>query len=144
MEIERSEDEQPTPFDGKADRGKEPITPESVHPERAFTEGIGALEKLSHELWERGFPTAQNKLWRLENNPPKRIDSELLLWLEKVLGVELFGSGEKQQVLIEDVLEILDGFADPAGETALPIVPRSGELQQIHEKVAALARAVAR
>jgi len=102
------------------------------------------LEKLSHELWERGFPTAQNKLWRLENKPPKRIDSELLLWLEKVLGVELFGSGEKQQVLIVDVLEILDGFADPDGEAALPIVPRSGGLQQIHEKVAALARAVAR
>lgn len=102
------------------------------------------LEQLSHELWERGFPTAQNKLWRLENKPPKRIDSELLLWLEKVLGVELFGSGEKQQVFIEDVLEILDGFADPAGEVAPPIVPRSGGLQQIHEKVAALARAVAR
>ncbi len=43
------------------------------------------LEQLSHELWERGFPTAQNKLWRLENKPPKRIDTELLLFLEKVL-----------------------------------------------------------
>ena len=42
------------------------------------------LEQLARELWVRGFPTSQNKLWRLENKPPKRVDTELLLWLEKV------------------------------------------------------------
>ena len=47
------------------------------------------LEQLARELWVRGFPTSQNKLWRLENKPPNRIDTELLLWLEKVLEVEL-------------------------------------------------------
>lgn len=94
------------------------------------------LEQLSHELWERGFPTAQNKLWRLENRPPKRIDTELLLFLEKVLGVELIDSDEKNQVLIEDVLELLDHFV--AGE--VPDKPNNSSLQPIYERLLLLQR----
>jgi len=94
------------------------------------------LEQLSHELWERGFPTAQNKLWRLENRPPKRIDTELLLFLEKVLGVELIDSGEKNQVLIEDVLELLDHFV--ADE--VPEKPSNSSLQPIYERLLLLQR----
>jgi transcriptional regulator with XRE-family HTH domain len=94
------------------------------------------LEQLSHELWETGFPTAQNKLWRLENKPPKRIDTELLLFLEKVLGVELIESGEKSQVLISDVLELLDHFVD--GE--IPEAPTSGSLKEIYERLLLITR----
>ncbi|MGI9243231.1 MAG: helix-turn-helix domain-containing protein [Verrucomicrobiales bacterium] len=94
------------------------------------------LEQLSHELWERGFPTAQNKLWRLENRPPKRIDTELLLFLEKVLEVELIESGEKNQVLIEDVVELLDHFV--AGE--VPEQPSNSSLQPIYERLLLLQR----
>ena len=89
------------------------------------------LEQLSHQLWERGFPTAQNKLWRLENKPPKRLDTELLLFLEKVLEVELIDSGKKNQILIEDVLELLDQFV--AGER--PEEPGNRSLQPIHERL---------
>jgi transcriptional regulator with XRE-family HTH domain len=96
------------------------------------------LEQLSHELWELGFPTAQNKLWRLENKPPKRIDTELLLFLEKVLGVELIHSEEKNQVLIEDVLELVDCFVEAAGDGAVPQEPASRSLRAIHERLVEL------
>ena len=93
------------------------------------------LEELSHALWEAGYPTSQNKLWRMENNPPKRVDTELLLWLEKVLEVELLPDGEKNQVLIDDVLELLDdiGAAREAGSP--PKEPSSRNLQRIRGKV---------
>ena len=89
------------------------------------------LEQLARELWVRGFPTSQNKLWRLENKPPNRIDTELLLWLEKVLEVELFGGDEQKQVLIEDVLSLVDAFA-----AAAPPVPDSKGLRRIHDCLA--------
>lgn len=94
------------------------------------------LEQLSHQLWEMGFPTAQNKLWRLENKPPKRIDTELLLFLEKALDVELLDSDEKNQVLITDVLELLDRFVD--GE--IPEGPANGSLQEIYDRLLLLVR----
>ena len=96
----------------------------------------GHLEQLSHQLWEMGFPTAQNKLWRLENKPPKRIDTELLLFLEKALDVELLDSDEKNQVLITDVLELLDRFVD--GE--IPEGPANGSLQEIYDRLLLLVR----
>ena len=103
--------------------------------------GAGQLEQLSHELWERGFPTAQNKLWRLENKPPKRIDTELLLWLEKVLDVELLESGDKKQVLIEDVLELVERFITAAESGDSPDAPVNRRLQKIYDKLAAFDRA---
>ena len=94
------------------------------------------LEQLSHQLWEMGFPTAQNKLWRLENKPPKRIDTELLLFLEKALDVELLDSDEKNQVLITDVLELLDCFVDGK----IPERPTNGSLQEIYDRLLLLVR----
>ena len=94
------------------------------------------LEQLSHQLWEMGFPTAQNKLWRLENKPPKRIDTELLLFLEKALDVELLDSDEKNQVLITDVLELLDCFVDGK----IPEGPTNGSLQEIYDRLLLLVR----
>lgn len=92
------------------------------------------LEQLARELWVRGFPTSQNKLWRLENKPPSRIDTELILWLEKVLEVQILDGSDKQQVLIEDVLALLDSFsANPA-----PPPPHGEGLKRIHERVAKL------
>lgn len=93
------------------------------------------LEELSHELRDRGFPTSQNKLWRMENNPPRRVDTELLLWLEKTLEVELLSPGDKRQVLIEDVVELIDAFiaAGRHGEP-LPSSPKTG-LGEIHRKL---------
>lgn len=70
------------------------------------------LEQLSHELWQAGYPTSQNKLWRMENKPPRRVDTELLLWLEKVLDTELIRSSDQNQILIDDVLELIDRFID--------------------------------
>lgn len=96
------------------------------------------LEQLSHELWQSGFPTAQNKLWRLENKPPKRIDTELLLFLEKVLDVPLLDTGEQKQVLIEDVIDLIDGFVDSAGDGPLPDKPANRNLGLIYEKLLAL------
>lgn len=90
------------------------------------------LEQLARELWVRGFPTSQNKLWRLENKPPGRIDTELLLWLEKLLEVELLGGTDKKQVLIEDVLALLDTFDN---NTATPPAPQYDGLRRIHERV---------
>lgn len=92
------------------------------------------LEQLSHELWDRGLPTAQNKLWRLENNPPKRLDTELLLWLENVLEVQLIHPENKNQVLLRDVLELLDSFTEM--EDGLPAKPVNEGLHIIYEKVA--------
>lgn len=88
------------------------------------------LEQLSHELWDRGLPTAQNKLWRLENNPPKRLDTELLLWLERLLGVQLLS--HRTQVLLQDVIDLLDTFLD-AG-TGNPPKPEHSGLHEIYEK----------
>jgi len=92
------------------------------------------LEELSHALWQAGFPTSQNKLWRMENKPPKRVDTELLLWLEKVLEVELL-PGEKHQVLIDDVIGLLDeiGAARAAGEE--PKDTSNRQLRRIRGKV---------
>jgi transcriptional regulator with XRE-family HTH domain len=92
------------------------------------------LEQLARELWLRGFPTSQNKLWRLENKPPGRIDTELLLWLEKVLEVELFDGGDKQQVFIEDVIGLIEAFDTPVP----PSAPESRGLRRIHERLALL------
>ena len=96
------------------------------------------LEQLSHELWELGFPTAQNKLWRLENKPPKRIDTELVLFLERILGVELIPSEEKNQVLIDDVLELVDRFVAAAGEGDVPQEPGTQSLRAIHDRLVIL------
>lgn len=90
------------------------------------------LEQLARELWARGFPTSQNKLWRLENKPPRRIDTELLLWLEKVLNVELLSAGDQKQVLIEDVIALLDSFSAAAQP------PENPGLRRIHDRVTRL------
>ena len=97
------------------------------------------LERLSRELWMLGYPTSQNKLWRLEQKPPKRIDTELLLWLEKVLDVELLESEDQKQVLIEDVAALIDQFlkGTEPGESA-PDRPENRALWEIHEKLTAL------
>ena len=97
------------------------------------------LEQLSHQLWERGLPTAQNKLWRLENKPPKRVDTELLLWLEKVLDVELLGGEDKKQVLIEDVIELIDDFL-AADKSKPPPPPPDQSLADIHDRLVKLAK----
>jgi transcriptional regulator with XRE-family HTH domain len=96
------------------------------------------LEELSHQLWERGFTTSQNKLWRLENSPPKRVDSELLLWLEKVLETSLLEQEHRTHVLIEDVLSIMDGVLKHGGR----IPKHSGHhgLRVIHERAIKLHR----
>ena len=96
------------------------------------------LEQLSHELWDRGLPTAQNKLWRLENNPPKRIDTELLLWLEKVLDVELLDQENKKQVFIEDVVELIDAFIAAETPEDVPERPSNGGLREIYERLCLL------
>lgn len=86
------------------------------------------LDQLARELWVRGFHTSQNKLWRLENKPPKRVDTELLLWLEKLLEVTLFDGDGQKQVFIEDVIAILDSFR----ETGTAPVPENEGLRRIH------------
>jgi transcriptional regulator with XRE-family HTH domain len=98
------------------------------------------LEQLSHELWHRGLPTSQNKLWRLENSPPQRPDTELLLWLEKVLDVELISASEKRQVLIEDVLGLIDSFIAAGPRGTAPIPPENQTLHEIHNRLQRLVR----
>ncbi len=93
------------------------------------------FEELSHALWECGFPTSQNKLWRMENNPPKRVDTELLLWLEKVLEVELLPADEKNQVLIDDVLELLDDIGAARARGGKPEETPNRQLRKIQGKV---------
>lgn len=95
------------------------------------------LEELSHELWQSGYPTSQNKLWRMENKPPKRLDGELLLWLERKLDVSLVESEDQNQVLIDDVLELLDGFL--SGGEDVPSRPSNPGLGEIYDRVAKLA-----
>jgi transcriptional regulator with XRE-family HTH domain len=98
------------------------------------------LQQLSHELWAKGFPTSQNKLWRLENNPPKRVDTELLLWLEKVLEAGLLTSDEPQPVLVEDVTGMIDEFiAFRSNPANLPERPSSAHLQKVYDRLWALA-----
>lgn len=97
------------------------------------------LQQLAHELWSRGFPTSQNKLWRLENHPPKRVDTELLLWLEKVLDAGFLKSGEPQPVLVDDVTGLLDAFiVYRAGGAGLPDPPSSQHLRRIYERLKVL------
>jgi transcriptional regulator with XRE-family HTH domain len=88
------------------------------------------LEELSYELRDCGLPTAQNKLWRLENKPPKRLDTELLLWLEKILEVNLLP--QQNQVLLQDVLDLLDAFIE--AESELPPKPTHKSLHQVYAK----------
>jgi transcriptional regulator with XRE-family HTH domain len=97
------------------------------------------LEQLSHELWQQGFPTSQNKLWRMENKPPRRVDTELLLWLEKVLKVELIEAEEKKQVLMDDVLELLDAFLLARKKGKIPKVPENKTLREIYKRAKQLA-----
>ena len=92
------------------------------------------LDQLARELWLRGFQVSQNKLWRLENKPPGRVDTELLLWLEKLLQVELFADNSQTHVLIEDVIAILDAFH----EGKVPPVPENDGLRRIHRCVLTL------
>ena len=97
------------------------------------------LEQLSHELWQRGFPTSQNKLWRMENKPPKRVDTELVLWLERLLDVELMDPTRTRQVLIDDVLELLDGFILAADSDASPPPrPANRSLASVHDRLEGL------
>ena len=80
--------------------------------------------------------TKRSLFWkRLIRRPPKRVDTELLLWLEKVLEVELLPDGHKNQVLIDDVLDLLDeiGAAREAGSP--PKKPADRNLQRIRGKV---------
>ena len=88
------------------------------------------IEQLARELWLRGYATSQNKLWRLESKPPNRVDTELLLWLEKVLEVELLGGNNQMQVLIEDVISLVDAFA-----AAPPPAPENAGLRRIHSRL---------
>jgi len=97
------------------------------------------LEQLSHELWNHGYPTSQNKLWRLENKPPKRVDTELLLWLEKVLEVEVIDGEEKKQVLMEDVIQLLDAFLLARNQGKVPKLPENRTLQDIYHRLKKLA-----
>jgi transcriptional regulator with XRE-family HTH domain len=97
------------------------------------------LEQLSHELWQQGFPTSQNKLWRMENKPPKRVDTELLLWLEKVLKVELIEADDKKQVLMDDVLELLDAFLLARKQGKTPKMPENKTLREIYKRAKLLA-----
>jgi len=102
---------------------------------RAARERKGwTLEQVSRELWLRGCSASQNKLWRLENSPPVRVDTELLLWLEKVLQVELFLSDGQVHVLIEDIIALLDLFH--AGD--VPPEPENDGLRRIHRCVHSL------
>ena len=89
------------------------------------------LEQLARELWLRGCHVSQNKLWRLENSPPGRVDTELILWLEKVLQVQFFETDGQAHILIEDVIALLDAFhADK-----VPPEPGSDGLRRIHRCV---------
>ena len=100
---------------------------------REAREGKGwTLEQLAHELWARGFPASQNKLWRLENKPPGRVDTELLLWLEKLLGVELFNNGDQTQVFIDDVIALMDAFMESLNGTPVPPPPENEGLRRIY------------
>ena len=102
------------------------------------------LQQLAHELWAQGFPTSQNKLWRMENKPPKRVDTELLLWLEKVLDTSLLTDDEPQPVLVEDVVKLVDRFIEWRGTGAeVPEKPASKPLQIIYGKLSELARTAA-
>lgn len=95
------------------------------------------LEELSHTLWERGFPTSQNKLWRMENKPPRRLDTSLLLWLEKVLEVSLVDPDQHHQILKEDVLELIDLFVERK-DGRLPKRPVKPGLAEIYDKMVRL------
>jgi transcriptional regulator with XRE-family HTH domain len=89
------------------------------------------LEQLCRELWLRGCTVSQNKLWRLENRPPVRVDTELLLWLEKVLQVTLFETDGQAHVLVEDIIALLDTFH----EGNVPPEPENDGLRRIHRCV---------
>ncbi len=94
------------------------------------------LQQLSHELWSMGFPTSQNKLWRLENTPPRRVDTELLLWLEKVLEVPLLDGGEPKPVLVDDVLDLVEQFVAARRQCREPPPqPASQALGKIYHKL---------
>lgn len=98
------------------------------------------LEALARELWISGFPTSQNKLWRMENRPPKRPDKELLLWLERKLEVQLVDHGEHRQVLLEEIIDLLDGFAgSPEREGSSMERPTNPGLAEIYDRVAKIA-----
>jgi transcriptional regulator with XRE-family HTH domain len=92
------------------------------------------LEQLSRELWLRGCSASQNKLWRLENRPPGRVDTDILLWLEKVLQVELFETDGQTHVLIEDIIALLDTFH----VGTVPREPENDGLRRIHRCVLSL------
>ena len=96
------------------------------------------LEELSHTLWAQGFPTSQNKLWRMENKPPRRLDSELLLWLEKILEVPLLHSGQHQHVLKDDVNSIIDEFIDATEAQVRPPRPTNLGLAEIYDRLSHL------
>lgn len=103
---------------------------------RAARERRGmTLEELSHALRLRGYPTSQNKLWRMENNPPRRVDTELVLWLEKILDVSLISPDEKRQVLIDDVVELVDTFLVARATGTVPNEPANASLVAIHTKL---------
>jgi hypothetical protein len=72
----------------------------------------------------------------LENNPPSRIDTELLLWLEKILEVDLVGGDYQRQVLIDDVTSLIDSF----GSAETPPAPISQGLRRIHDHLKQLLR----
>ncbi len=93
------------------------------------------LEQLAYELRSRGFATAVNKLWRLENKPPKRLDTELLMWLEKVLQVEILEAGDKKHVFIEDVLELIDHFIEAKKANKTAQAPSNSSLLEIYRKL---------
>lgn len=95
------------------------------------------LEELSHTLWERGFPTSQNKLWRMENKPPRRLDTGLLLWLEKVLEVSLVEPEQHHQILKDDVLELIDLFLERK-DGRLPRRPAKPGLAEIYDRMVRL------
>ena len=97
------------------------------------------FEQLAYKLRDRGLSTGQNKLWRLENDPPKRLDTELLLYLEKLLEVELIEVGDNKQVFIEDVLELVDSFI-AIEDGAVPEAPANSRLHGIHERLMKLSK----
>jgi hypothetical protein len=69
------------------------------------------IEAVAGELYARGYPTAVNKLWRLENSPPEKVDETLIAWLNAVLKTNLVEGGTSV-VLAEDVLRCIKSVFD--------------------------------
>ncbi|GEM_PF-4137205 len=96
---------------GKADSRAAKKVPEAVRElaarvKKARKEKNWSLEELSRKLNNDGYPTSQNKLFRLENKPPEKVDAELVRRLEELLGVSLSASSDQ---IVQRVIETYEG-----------------------------------